>query len=89
VMAAQSTELQHLMQNLMSRPIRTIATTAFTQKPVSMKYRGLLTLTSRKDSADPDWAYELQYGGEVGKWTLKEAVAEWRRRGWDDVRGDE
>lgn len=89
VMAACSKELQHLMQNAMSRPIRKVATTAFTQKPVSMKYRGLLDLSKRSDSTDPDFAYELQYGGTIGRWTLTEAVAEWRKRGWDTVKGEE
>ena len=42
VMAACSKEMQHLMQNAMSRPVRKIATTAFTQNPVSMKYRGTM-----------------------------------------------
>lgn len=87
VMAALSKEMQHLMQNAMSRPIRKIATTAFTQNPVSMKYRGCLQMTSRKESTDPDWKFELQYGGTVGEMTLDEVVAEWRRRGWDDVKG--
>lgn len=89
VMAAVSKEMQHLMQNAMSRPIRRIATTAFTQNAVSMKYRGCLELSKRSESTDPDWKFELQYGGDVGRWTLTEAVAEWRRRGWDDLKGAE
>lgn len=88
VMAACSTELQHLMQNLMSKRIRHVATTAFTQNPVSMKYRSILDLTKRADSTDPDFNYELNYGGEIGRWTLTEAVTEWRRRGWDKLKGD-
>lgn len=85
VMAACSKELQHLMQNAMSRPIRKVATTAFTQKPVSMKYRSILSLSKRSDSADPDFAFELQYGGEVGRWTLTEAVAIWKEK-WGQLK---
>lgn len=89
VMAACSKEFQRIMQNLMSRRFRSVTTTAFTKNPVSMKYRGVLELQKRSKAKDENFNYELNYGGSIGRWTLMEAVAEWRRKGWDKLRNQE
>ena len=49
---------------------KTIGTTAFTEKPVSMKYRGIYKLHSRKEG-------HLNYVGELGRWTLQEGLEWW------------
>lgn len=49
---------------------KTIGTTSFTEKPVSMKYRGIYKLHSRKEG-------HLNYVGELGRWTLQEGLEWW------------
>ncbi|MDQ8706718.1 hypothetical protein RCO28_30225 [Streptomyces sp. LHD-70] len=77
---ALSREAQFLAQRTMNTRLTHLNTTAFTQRPVSMKYRGLLHLNSRKDSDDPLYRYQLDYGGELGRWSLAEGFAQWRDR---------
>ncbi|MFD3926484.1 hypothetical protein [Streptomyces sp. NPDC058614] len=78
--AALSTEAQFLAQRAMNTRLTRLNTTAFTQRPVSMKYRGLLRLNSRKDSADPAYRYQLDYGSELGRWSLADGFAQWRSK---------
>lgn len=78
--AALSTEAQFLAQRTMNTRLTRLNTTAFTQRPASMKYRGLLRLNSRKDSVDPAYRYQLDYGSELGRWSLSEGFAEWSRK---------
>jgi hypothetical protein len=82
--AALSTESQRLIQNSQSRRVRGLITTAYSKRPVSMKYRGVLELVSRKHKPDAEGyygqPYELGYGSALGRWTLAEGLAEWRRR---------
>jgi hypothetical protein len=78
--AALSTEAQALMQRAASRRIRTVNTTAFTNKPVSMKYRGLFDLASRKPSPYPEFTTMLNYTSAAGRWTLAEGLEQWKTR---------
>ncbi|WOX11411.1 hypothetical protein [Streptomyces sp. N50] len=78
--AALSTEAQFLAQRAMNTRLTRLNTTAFTQRPVSMKYRGLLRLNSRKDSADPAYRYQLDYGSQLGRWSLADGFAQWRSK---------
>jgi hypothetical protein len=80
VLAALSAESRALLERSLSRRIRSLATTAFTQRPVSMKYRGIMRLTKRAESEDPLYAFQLQYEAPMGGWTLAEALAMWRRK---------
>jgi hypothetical protein len=75
--AVLSTEARMLMQRFSNRRVRSLVTTAFSQKPVSMKYRGLFTLLNRKETDD---GYALNYAADVGKWTLSEGYALWRKK---------
>ncbi|TQE30932.1 hypothetical protein Sipo8835_22920 [Streptomyces ipomoeae] len=77
VLAATSAEAQLLCQRAFSKRIRAVATTAFTNNPVSMKYRGLLRLTKRGPSNEEAYAYQLQYQGRMGGHTLDEAWTTW------------
>lgn len=80
VLAATSKETQLLCQRAFSRRIRGVATTAFSDNPVSMKYRGLLRLTKRSPSNEDGWAFQLQYQGPMGEHTLDEALQTWVKR---------
>ncbi|MFB7493785.1 hypothetical protein ACFC09_03610 [Streptomyces sp. NPDC056161] len=80
VLAAMSTEAQLLCQRAFSRRIRAVSTTAFSNNPVSMKYRGLLRLTKRGPSNEDCWQYQLQYQGLMGGHTLSEALQLWAKR---------
>ncbi|GAA2351117.1 hypothetical protein SVIO_040200 [Streptomyces violaceusniger] len=80
VLAATSTEAQLLCQRAFSRRIRAVSTTAFSNNPVSMKYRGLLRLTKRGPSNEEGWQYQLQYQGVMGEHSLAEALEKWAKR---------
>jgi hypothetical protein len=74
VLAATLTkEVQTVLEQAACGRVQTIATTAFTDKPVSMKYRGVYALHSRKEGA-------LNYVGMAGKWTLEEAYQWWNKK---------
>ncbi|GHD98548.1 hypothetical protein GCM10010339_06160 [Streptomyces alanosinicus] len=80
VLAATSSEAQLLCQRAFSRRIRAVSTTAFSNNPVSMKYRGLLRLTKRGPSNEDGWKYQLQYQGAMGGHTLADALQTWAKR---------
>lgn len=80
VLAATSAEAKHLLQNVVSRRVTCVSTSAFTQNPVSMKYRSLLHLEKRTDSKDPEFLYELLYRGPIGEKTLAESLDLWKRK---------
>lgn len=68
-------EVKLIIEQAFNQRMKAMSTTAFTDKPVSMKYRGIFYLESRKK--DPP---RLNYGSETGRWTLKEAMNWWRRK---------
>ena len=88
--AALSVEGQTIAESLTSTRIYSMITTAFSLKPVSMKYRGLFKLLNRKqlegtDESEIDISkkyynngYQLGYGAEMGKWTLAEGLEKWK-----------
>ena len=83
--AALSKEAQALAQRSLSRRVKHAVTTAFTDNPVSMKYRGLFELIGRKElprGSDPvkDHRYMLNYAAAMGAWTLDEGLAEWKAK---------
>ena len=93
--AALSKEGKLIAERISNRRVRSLITTAFTNKPVSMKYRGLFTLLSRKenDAFSTDWGkdisqgntyyaqkYTLNYGAIMGQWTLDEGLAVWKKK---------
>ncbi|MGE3404360.1 MAG: hypothetical protein AB7K63_17345 [Vicinamibacterales bacterium] len=77
VAIALSTEVKVVLEQLLNKRVRMIGTNAFTKKPVSMKYRGLLELHSRRvgHATKPDALY---YIGPTGKWSMAEAFAWWQ-----------
>lgn len=71
LVAVLSEEMQGLLEQTFNAEIRHIGTTAFTEKSVSMKYRGLFNLYSRG-------AERLNYFAPAGRWSLKEGYALWK-----------
>ncbi|MDX3100475.1 putative antirestriction adenine methyltransferase [Nonomuraea angiospora] len=101
VMAALSKEAQLLAWRHGHRRYQSIATTAFTQRPVSMKYRGVLRLLKREENKalQEEWSagisptdsyyaqrFELQYGGPFSGKPLADVLAEWKRRYGKDLK---
>jgi len=68
-----SRELQADLEQWRAQRVRVVATTAFTDKPVSMKYRGLFRLHSRAEG-------RVNYLAELGRWSLREGWAWWKSR---------
>lgn len=73
LMATQSTELQVMLQKKFICRAEFILTTAFTDKPVSMKYRGVYTLIKRGDGF-------LQYLARCGETNLERVVTTWIKK---------
>lgn len=82
VMVVLSKESQFLYEKISNKRIRSVVTTAFSDNPVSMKYRGILELLSRKENGEGynGATYSLNYGAPCGQWTLKEAFDEWKSK---------
>lgn len=80
VIAAMSVEAKQLVQRPLAHLVKSLATTAFTNRPVSMKYRGLLHIASRKAAEDGVHEFQLQYEGAMGEWTLQEGLKMWADR---------
>lgn len=84
--AAVSRESVGLAERFTNRRIRSVVTTAFTDRPASMKYRGTLNLLKRTDRGeDRDRAefpsrFELNYGIDAPRWTLAEGLEVWRQK---------
>lgn len=85
IVAAMSEEAKFLAQRSLSRIISGIATTAFSNRPVSMKYRSVMKLHSRKEATDGVHQYQLQYVGPMGDWTLETGLKMWLER-WSKKR---
>jgi len=66
-----SREVQADVEQWLCSRINVIGTTAFTDKPVSMKYRGLFEIHSRGEG-------RVNYLGQAGRWSLEEGFRWWR-----------
>lgn len=71
--AALTHEVKAYLEQWAGRRLATVRTTAFTDKPVSMKYRGLFELEKRGEGF-------LNYTAELGQWTLTEALEWWTKK---------
>lgn len=81
-MAAVSREVHQLIEGYTGRRYRGISTTAFTDKPVSMKYRGVLDLVHRAENDGHSGSgakYALNYHAQLPRWDLAEAWERWHR----------
>lgn len=89
--AALSKESKLLAERLVNKRIRSLVTTAFTKKPVSMKYRGLFDVLNKKrlpgvEDGETDMSkiyyndgWQLNYGAPMGQWTLQEGLSLWKK----------
>jgi hypothetical protein len=80
LLAGTSDEAKQLIESALSKRLRSISTTAFSDHPVSMKYRGIGKLTSRSDTPTPPFKYQLNYDFALGGHTLAEGYARWAGR---------
>jgi hypothetical protein len=85
--AALSKEAQLLMERITSRRVNRLFTTAFSNNPESMKYRGVFKLYNRheiKESERDKLAYGnkfmINYEETAGRWTLDEGLAIWKKK---------
>lgn len=65
-----SVEAKFLLEQAINGRVKALTTTAFTDKPVSMKYRGLFEIHSRKEG-------RINYTAPAGRWTLQEGFKWW------------
>jgi hypothetical protein len=85
-MAACSTEAHFLFEQDKGGRVRSVCTTAFSQRPSSMKYRGVMNLVNRKETAPEDveakgYRYMLNFWAPCPQWTLAEAYEIWTSKG--------
>lgn len=83
--AALSRESKLLAERMLGRRVKSLITTAFSNRPVSMKYRGLFELLNRSetDKNDDDYyaqGFKLNYAQFMGKWTLDEGLKIWKEK---------
>ena len=90
--AALSKESKEIAEQIYNKRVYALTTTAFSKKPVSMKYRGLFRLLAKKqlkgtDDNETDMSkiyygngYMLNYGAELGQWTLAEGLDIWKSK---------
>lgn len=77
--AVLSHEARLLAEGMAKRRTNGIITTAFSKRPISMKYRGLLEVLSRvRDEEKDEW--KINYHGPMGRWSLEEGFAIWKSR---------
>jgi len=73
LLSTKTKELQALLRDKFVQPVDFILTTAFTDKPVSMKYRGVYDLMKRGEGF-------LQYTTPGGVMTTEEAIKLWIKK---------
>ena len=67
-----STQVQTDLEQWLCSRIKVIGTTAFTDKPMSMKYRGMFDVHSRAEG-------RVNYLGKAGRWSLAEGFQWWSK----------
>lgn len=78
LLAALSRESRLLIEGHVKHRIRSLVTAAYTDRPVSMKYRGLFELTKRGETPDGPTTFVLLYAAPLGAWSLDDALTRWR-----------
>lgn len=75
VMLAVSGQTRRLLERLREYRVKNLYTTAFTDKPVSMKYRGVLQLAKRGQSKTGQKV--LNYEGKFNELSWQETYSQW------------
>jgi hypothetical protein len=78
LMATSATLMEPVQKKVMNR-ITEVVTTAHSKHPISMKYRGIYQLTSRRVADNPEEGNVLQYQSHVRQQTPQEMYVEWYR----------
>jgi len=86
--AVLSKEMKLIFEKLTRKRVRGIITTAFSDNPVSMKYRGIFRLLKREKLEEAKNCksgyigkkFMLNYGQEVGNFTLDEGFKIWLKK---------
>lgn len=73
LVAVLSKEVQTILEQVHRRKIPIIGTTIFSEKDVSMKYRGMFEMVARRDDG------RLIYTAKSGQWTLQEGFEWWKK----------
>jgi hypothetical protein len=73
LMAVTCREMKQVLDEMHIRDYASILTTAFTDRPVSMKYRGVFDLAKRGEGF-------LNYRGTFGENAFKEVVSSWMKK---------
>ncbi|MBN1663496.1 MAG: hypothetical protein JW943_07850 [Deltaproteobacteria bacterium] len=73
LLVTKSKELREMLKKKFIQNVDFILTTAFTDKPVSMKYRGVYSLLKRGEGY-------LQYATDCGEFTLQESLNIWIKK---------
>jgi len=73
LLVTRCTEMKTILSEKIIRNYKGILTTAFTNQPVSMKYRGIYELAKRGEGF-------LNYRAEFTTTTFKEVTAQWKKR---------
>lgn len=79
--------LGYCQRRLTHRPVKQVITTVRTNAPVSMKYRGIYNIISRKEPDERDTSgsqYILNYGSDPRPMSPDEIYAEWWRKHFKD-----
>lgn len=80
VHVALSQEVKLLVERVFGRRMRTVVTSAFTNNPTSMKYRGTLDLVKRDRDGGQGREYRLVYHQKLGIWSLADAFESWEKK---------
>ena len=83
LMASLSSEAKMLAERTIKRRVRRAFTTAFSNAPASMKYRGIYRLYSRKEmdpKEPPHKKYMINYEGDFSDQTLDQQLATWKKK---------
>ncbi len=74
--ATLSREFQAELEHRTTRSVNVIFTTAFSEKPASMKYRGVYQIHSRK-GPDEHGHFSINYIARIGQRPMKDLMREW------------
>ena len=84
VMMMLSKEVMDDWQQFKGRKVEYLGSTAFSQHPESMKYRGIMQLFKRIETppgkGNAGEKYRLNYRAKMGQWTVKEGFARWLKK---------
>jgi hypothetical protein len=80
LLAATSKEMKDILEKKLIKMVDTVYTTAFSNNPVSMKYRGVFTLANRKEVNSSEGRYALNYFAKLGNLSLKDILPLWKSK---------